>query len=46
VPAKQLGWMSRFGERIPLPLTGDGEWICDKTGMKYRLQNGEMSCLE
>lgn len=46
VPAKQLGWMSRFGERIPLPLTGDGEWICDKTGMKYRLKNGEMNCLE
>ena len=37
VPAKQIGWMSRYGERIPLPLEGKGEWICKKTGDKYKL---------
>ena len=45
VPARQLGWMSKFGERINLPLEGNGEWTCEKTGDKYRLSNGEMSCL-
>ena len=45
VPARQLGWMSKFGERINLPIEGSGEWTCEKTGDKYRLVNGEMSCL-
>ncbi|MBI96906.1 N-acetyltransferase [bacterium] len=30
VPAKQIGWMSRYGERIKLPLKGEGEWLCKK----------------
>lgn len=38
VPAKQIGWMSRFGERIPLPLEGNGEWVCPNTGDKYFLK--------
>lgn len=37
VPAKQIGWMSRFGEQVSLPLTGNGEWVCEKTGDRYRL---------
>lgn len=37
VPAKQVGWMSEFGERLPLPITGDGEAICEHTGAIYRL---------
>lgn len=39
VPARQTGWMSRFGERLDLPLTGDAEAVCEKTGDKYILQN-------
>lgn len=35
VPARQIGWMSRFGERIPLPLGGTGEWSCPNTGDVY-----------
>jgi UDP-2-acetamido-3-amino-2,3-dideoxy-glucuronate N-acetyltransferase len=42
VPAKQIGWMSRFGERIPLPLEGNGEWICPKTGDKYISVNSNL----
>jgi UDP-2-acetamido-3-amino-2,3-dideoxy-glucuronate N-acetyltransferase len=42
VPAKQIGWMSRFGERIPLPLEGSGEWVCPNTGDVYLLQSGIM----
>ena len=37
VPAKQIGWMSKFGERIPLPVSGKGEWICRHTGDVYEL---------
>lgn len=40
VPARQAGWMSRFGERLPLPLTGDGEASCPHTGERYRVSEG------
>jgi UDP-2-acetamido-3-amino-2,3-dideoxy-glucuronate N-acetyltransferase len=43
VPARQAGWMSRYGERLPLPLRGDGEAICPHTGDRYRLQDGRLS---
>jgi UDP-2-acetamido-3-amino-2,3-dideoxy-glucuronate N-acetyltransferase len=39
VPAKQVGWMSEFGERISLPLTGEGHFICPHTNQKYLLVN-------
>jgi UDP-2-acetamido-3-amino-2,3-dideoxy-glucuronate N-acetyltransferase len=45
VPAKQIGWMSQFGERLALPLAGSAETTCTKTGMRYKLQNGICSCL-
>lgn len=38
VPARQAGWMSRFGERLPLPLEGQGEAVCPHTGDRYVLQ--------
>jgi UDP-2-acetamido-3-amino-2,3-dideoxy-glucuronate N-acetyltransferase len=41
VPAQQIGWMSRFGERLELPLKGDGEATCPRTGDRYVLRNGE-----
>ena len=44
VPAKQIGWMSQFGERLKLPLTGSGEAICPYTGIIYLLNNGTLSC--
>ena len=40
VPAKQLGWMSQYGERLDLPLTGDATTVCAHTGQNYSLQNG------
>lgn len=42
VPGKQTGWMSRFGERIPLPLSGKGEWKCSHTGELYVLDGSEL----
>lgn len=43
VPAKQIGWMSEFGEQLDLPLVGDGEALCSHTGTKYILSDGNLS---
>jgi len=43
VPARQAGWMSRFGERLSLPLRGDGEATCARTGDRYRLKGSALS---
>lgn len=37
VPARQVGWMSAHGERVPLPLEGEGEYVCPHSNQKYRL---------
>ena len=40
VPARQIGWMSRHGERLALPIQGDAEAHCPATGERYRLRGG------
>jgi UDP-2-acetamido-3-amino-2,3-dideoxy-glucuronate N-acetyltransferase len=40
VPARHIGWMSRYGERLDLPLSGNGEAICPHTGERYVLSDG------
>lgn len=45
VPARQIGWVSRFGERLPLRLTGNGEATCPHTGEVYLLIDGVCSLL-
>ena len=40
VPARHIGWMSEHGERLDLPLTGDGTATCPGTGNRYQLKNG------
>jgi len=42
VPARQAGWMSRFGERMPLPISGEGEYLCKKLRKRYVLENGNL----
>jgi UDP-2-acetamido-3-amino-2,3-dideoxy-glucuronate N-acetyltransferase len=37
VPARHIGWMSRFGERLALPLSGQAEATCEHTRDRYRL---------
>ncbi len=44
VPARQIGWMSQQGERLELPLSGDGKTTCPVTGIQYTLTNGEVTC--
>ena len=43
VPAKQIGWMSRFGERMELPLSGEAEYTCPHTNDVYQLKNGKVN---
>lgn len=40
VPAKQIGWMSEFGEQLDLPLTGNGQVKCQHTNTLYTLKDG------
>jgi UDP-2-acetamido-3-amino-2,3-dideoxy-glucuronate N-acetyltransferase len=44
VPARQIGWMSRHGERLDLPLSGEATAACPVTGEHYRVCDGQ--CME
>lgn len=37
VPARQIGWMSEYGEQLDLPLQGKAETTCPHTGERYLL---------
>lgn len=43
VPAKQIGWMGEYGERLDLPLHGVGTYTCPHTGRKYILENQKVT---
>lgn len=43
VPARQIGWMSRHGERLALPLSGTGEATCLHTGDRFRLSGSAVT---
>jgi UDP-2-acetamido-3-amino-2,3-dideoxy-glucuronate N-acetyltransferase len=42
VPARQIGWMSEYGEQLKLPLEGQGEVTCKHTGAKYILSGRQL----
>ena len=42
VPAKQIGWMSEYGEQLELPLDGNATTKCEHTGDTYRLADGSL----
>lgn len=46
VPAKQIGWMSRFGERMNLPLDGEATYLCPHTKDQYVLNGKTVTLLE
>lgn len=46
VPARQIGWMSEFGEQLELPVKGDGEVACPHTGARYILTGNTLSKVE
>lgn len=42
VPAKQIGWMSEYGEKLDLPLSGNAETICKHSGKRYQLKDSNV----
>jgi len=42
VPARQIGWMSEFGEQLDLPLDGEGEVRCQHTNARYILKGKQL----
>ncbi len=42
VPSKQIGWMSEYGEQVPLPLSGKGCYKCPHTGKQYHLNDTDL----
>ena len=45
VPARHIGWMSQYGERIPLPLEGAGKYTCRQTGQRYVLEGNQITAV-
>ena len=43
VPARQIGWVSEYGEILDLPLDGNGIADCKKSKKKYMLKDGKLS---
>lgn len=41
-PAAQKGWISRLGERVPLPLVGKGEYHCPHSHDCYLLEQAQL----
>lgn len=46
VPARRIGWMSRHGERLALPVQGHAEARCPATGRRYQLTGGRVTFIE
>ena len=42
VPARQIGWMSEYGEQLDLPVDGSGRGVCPHTGSVYELAAGAL----
>ena len=42
IPARQIGWMSEYGEKLDLPLKGNAETICKHTNQKYKLKDDKV----
>jgi UDP-2-acetamido-3-amino-2,3-dideoxy-glucuronate N-acetyltransferase len=45
VPARQAGWMSRHGHRLPAPGPGEHS-TCPESGLRYRLEGGRLRCVD
>tara|TARA_B100001996_G_scaffold289880_1_gene230063 strand:- start:242 stop:823 length:582 start_codon:yes stop_codon:yes gene_type:complete len=45
VPAKQIGWMSKHGEKLNLPLEGNGSATCPHTGEEYLLEDSVLTII-
>ncbi|MDH4870507.1 UDP-2-acetamido-3-amino-2,3-dideoxy-D-glucuronate N-acetyltransferase [Pseudomonas sp. BN515] len=43
VPARQIGWMSEFGEQLEFPVRGEGQAVCPHTGACYVLSGNRLN---
>ena len=43
VPGKQIGWMSEYGKKLDLPLTGNAKTICKHTNQVYELKDDKVT---
>jgi UDP-2-acetamido-3-amino-2,3-dideoxy-glucuronate N-acetyltransferase len=46
VPARQIGWMSEYGEKLDLPVTGNTQTTCEYTGQKYQLKDSQVTVID
>lgn len=46
VPARRIGWVSAYGERLALPLSGQGEAVCPGDGTRYSLDGECVTVLD
>jgi UDP-2-acetamido-3-amino-2,3-dideoxy-glucuronate N-acetyltransferase len=46
VPARISGWMSRHGEKLDFPFSGEGWAKCPATGERYHLQGERVTLVE
>jgi len=45
-PARQIGWMSEYGEKLDLPVTGNAQTTCEYTGQKYQLKDSQVFVID
>lgn len=45
VPARQIGWMSEYGEKLDLPISGNAQTVCENTGKIYHLKNDRLTVI-
>ena len=43
VPARQIGWMSEYGEQLDLPLRGEQETVCPQTDQVFLLDETKVT---
>jgi len=46
VPARQIGWMSEYGEQLDLPLSGRAETVCPHMNKVYRLHDCHLELVD
>ena len=45
VPARQIGWISKYGEQLELPISGTGTEKCEHTGDTYQLLGSTLTLI-
>jgi UDP-2-acetamido-3-amino-2,3-dideoxy-glucuronate N-acetyltransferase len=45
VPGKQIGWVSKHGQKLDLPLKGNAQATCKFSNQKYHLENNEIKLI-